>query len=263
MVPKQGRGFLQTLQIKGVTVEFNELAETLREGYEANGVYIIDASGRLLGFSEREPRPTSFDAAWLKQRRFPPELNQAVLKLGAVVCGEEVRSLLPLPNGLVAPIIGGGVRVGTLIVARESPAFGNEDVDAAEIAATCIGVVIEYDISERREDDAAEREEARSAVSNLSYSEIRAVKRILGELDGMEGVLVASKVADVAGITRSVIVNALRKLASANVIESRSLGMKGTYLRVTNRYLSEELARQPVPVETGSNGTGEDQAVDF
>ncbi len=40
-------------------------------------------------------------------------------------------------------------------------------------------------------------------------------------------VIVASKVADRVGITRSVIVNALRKLESAGVIESRSLGMKG------------------------------------
>ncbi len=46
------------------------------------------------------------------------------------------------------------------------------------------------------------------------------------ELGGTEGLLIASKVADRVGITRSVIVNALRKLESAGVIESRSLGMK-------------------------------------
>ena len=38
--------------------------------------------------------------------------------------------------------------------------------------------------------------------------------------------LVASKVADKVGITRSVIVNALRKFESAGIIESRSLGLK-------------------------------------
>ena len=41
------------------------------------------------------------------------------------------------------------------------------------------------------------------------------------ELDGEEGLLVASKIADQLGITRSVIVNALRKFESAGVIESR------------------------------------------
>ena len=43
-------------------------------------------------------------------------------------------------------------------------------------------------------------------------------------MDGKEGILVASKIADRVGITRSVIVNALRKFESAGVIESRSYG---------------------------------------
>ena len=53
--------------------------------------------------------------------------------------------------------------------------------------------------------------------------------------------MVASKVADRVGITRSVIVNALRKFESAGVIESKSLGMKGTYIRVLNEYLLDEI----------------------
>ena len=57
----------------------------------------------------------------------------------------------------------------------------------------------------------------------------------------MEGILVASRVADKSSITRSVIVNALRKLESAGVIESRSLGMKGTHIKVINEKLLEYL----------------------
>ena len=55
------------------------------------------------------------------------------------------------------------------------------------------------------------------------------------------GILVASKIADRVGITRSVIVNALRKFESAGVIESRSSGMKGTYIKVVNDYVFKEL----------------------
>ena len=53
----------------------------------------------------------------------------------------------------------------------------------------------------------------------------------------------ASKVADRVGITRSVIVNALRKFESAGVIESRSSGMKGTYIIVLNDYVFTELEK--------------------
>lgn len=51
----------------------------------------------------------------------------------------------------------------------------------------------------------------------------------------------ASKIADRVGITRSVIVNALRKFESAGVIESRSSGMKGTYIKVLNDVLFDEI----------------------
>ena len=55
--------------------------------------------------------------------------------------------------------------------------------------------------------------------------------------------LVASKIADRVGITRSVIVNALRKFESAGVIESRSSGMKGTYIKVLNPAVFDELKK--------------------
>ena len=35
--------------------------------------------------------------------------------------------------------------------------------------------------------------------------------------------------------------NALRKFESAGIIESRSSGMKGTYIKVLNDYIFEEL----------------------
>ncbi len=57
--------------------------------------------------------------------------------------------------------------------------------------------------------------------------------------------VVASKVADRVGITRSVIVNTLWKLVNAGVLESRSLGMKGTYIKVLNPNL--------IPVLNASN----------
>jgi transcriptional pleiotropic repressor len=81
------------------------------------------------------------------------------------------------------------------------------------------------------------------AISTLSYSELKAVKAIFDALEGDEGRLTASNIADKIGITRSVIVNALRKLESAGIIESRSLGMKGTYLKVLNPLFKDELVR--------------------
>ena len=81
------------------------------------------------------------------------------------------------------------------------------------------------------------------ALDTLSYSELEAVRHVFNELEDNQGLLVASKIADKVGITRSVIVNALRKLESAGVVEVRSLGMKGTYIRILNDFLLDELER--------------------
>ena len=83
----------------------------------------------------------------------------------------------------------------------------------------------------------------RSAISTLSFSELEAITHIFDELEGDEGILVASKIADRVGITRSVIVNALRKFESAGVIESRSSGMKGTYIKIINDAVFDELKK--------------------
>ena len=56
------------------------------------------------------------------------------------------------------------------------------------------------------------------------------------------------RISDGSGLQRtihpdfiSVIVNALRKFESAGVIESRSSGMKGTYIKVLNDVVFDEL----------------------
>ena len=66
----------------------------------------------------------------------------------------------------------------------------------------------------------------------------------LADLDGNKRQVTASVVADHIGITRSVIVNALRKLESAGIIESRSLAMKGTYLKVLIDDIFEEVKKR-------------------
>ena len=98
-------------------------------------------------------------------------------------------------------------------------------------------------VNEEQAEEARKRQIVKSAISTLSYSELEAIHHIFEELNGKEGILVASKIADRVGITRSVIVNALRKFESAGVIESRSSGMKGTYIKVVNDMMFEELGK--------------------
>lgn len=236
--------YLQTLQQTTTDVDFNELSEALRVAMNDGSVYILGKRGKILGYSLEEGfDSTPFDSEWL----FSGEAPNSVQSLANRVADISVQEG---PNGetiMVTPIIGGDERVGSILCVSRGKNYQNEDMDIANIAGVTLGMIISRVIHERQEDKAAESRAARSAINSLSYSEIVAMQRIFEELDGDEGLLIASRIADEAEITRSVIVNALRKLASANVIESRSLGMKGTYLRIINPEIRKEFEKQWYP----------------
>ena len=145
--------------------------------------------------------------------------------------------------GMVAPIDIAGERVGTLVMYRMERPYDIEDIILAEYGASVVGLEIMRSINEENTEEIRKTSIVKSAISTLSFSEQEAIKHIFEELKGNEGILVASKVADRVGITRSVIVNALRKFESAGVIESRSLGMKGTYIKILNNFLTDEIDR--------------------
>lgn len=241
------------LQNEGGGIDFSDLAAALRDVVEDTSVYVVSRKGKLLGHALVGGFDTTpFDASWLDKGMLPDDLALALLKVGALSTAGDAAKILDERMAAIVPIVGSGRRVGSLLMVRVEGDFSEEDLAMGEYVATAVGMVISYAIDEEEEDEAEEKRMARSAIKSLSYSEILAMQHIFDELQGDEGLLVASRIADQAGITRSVIVNALRKLASANVIESRSLGMKGTYLRILNREIRNELDRQRYPYLSGS-----------
>lgn len=233
--------YLQLLQQITSDVDFDELSEALREAMGESSVYIIGRKGRVIGYAlEKGFDSTPFDAEWLAEGVASNQIQSMANRVADI-------SIQEGPNDetvMIVPVIGGDERVGSVLIVRRSGEFSDEDMDIAQIAGVTLGMIISRVIHEKQEDKAAEARAARNAINSLSYSEILAMQRIFEELDGDEGLLVASRIADEAEITRSVIVNALRKLASANVIESRSLGMKGTYLRILNPEIRKEFEKQ-------------------
>ena len=144
---------------------------------------------------------------------------------------------------VVSPIEIAGERLGTLFLYRHGDMYDIDDIILCEYGTTVVGLEMLRSVSEESAEESRKIAVVKSAIGTLSYSETQAIVHIFQELNGMEGVLVASKIADRAGITRSVIVNALRKIESAGIIESRSSGMKGTYIKVRNDVVFEEVRK--------------------
>lgn len=144
-------------------------------------------------------------------------------------------------RALITPIDIGGNRLGTLFFYRNKDDFSIEDIILCEYGATVVSLEMLRSVREEDEMENRMNLAIEGALSALSYSEKEAVIRVFDELAGCEGIVVASRIADQSNITRSVIVNALRKFESAGIIEAKSSGMKGTYIRVLNPQIFDEI----------------------
>ncbi len=223
----------------GDHVNFKDMAETMSEVIDAN-IFVVSRRGKLLGYSLKQEIENDRMQQMLEERKFPEEYTTGLFKIEETSPNLDVNSdytAFPIENrdlfssGLttIVPIIGGGQRLGTLVLARLNDSFDDDDLILAEYGATVVGMEILHEKTQEIEEEARSKAVVQMAISSLSYSELEAVEHIFEELDGKEGLLVASKIADRVGITRSVIVNALRKLESAGVIESRSLDERNVY----------------------------------
>ncbi|MHC5374619.1 GTP-sensing pleiotropic transcriptional regulator CodY [Enterococcus sp. LJL120] len=232
---------------------YDKMALILGDVLDSNA-YIISKEGALLGYNERHDVNNDRVKSMFIEKQFPKnytdrvdllDKTEANIPIDSAMTAFPVELRSDFPNGLttVVPIFGAGERLGTIILSRMEKNFDDDDLVLAEYSATVVGMQVLYQKSRSIEDEVRSATAVQMAVNTLSYSELKAVQAIFKALDGDEGRLTASNIADEIGITRSVIVNALRKLESAGIIESRSLGMKGTYLKVLNSRFKEELAK--------------------
>ncbi|MCT4509783.1 MAG: GTP-sensing pleiotropic transcriptional regulator CodY [Tepidibacter sp.] len=231
-------------------VSFPQLCEILSEVLNTN-TYIISGKGKILGAHLTDIKGSLIISdEETGDQKLPEEYTNNIMKVTDTVeniTGDKFLEIFK--NDIegsgkfttIVPIMGSGQRVGSLLLARFDSEFTDEDIVLAEYSATVVCLEILRAKSEEMEEEMRKKAVVQMAIGTLSYSELEAVEHIFNELDGMEGLLVASKIADRVGITRSVIVNALRKFESAGVIESRSLGMKGTHIRILNPKLLDEL----------------------
>ena len=236
-------------------LNYEEGARILREGIEAD-VFIISPSGRILGYSLIKGSECDyFKENILDKEEFPEWYNEKFLMAAnesrtdivqesencIFVKDERINCVNPPQSLGVVPILGGGRRLGTVLLHSYTGEFSVDDIVLAEIGAAIVSMEMMRAREERKMEETRYRAITEVAFSSLSYSELEAMAEIFRELNGEEGIVVASKIADNLGITRSVIVNALRKFESAGVIDSRSLGMKGTFIKVKHPIFKEEI----------------------
>ena len=178
------------------------------------------------------------------------ESNILVISKKGKVLGTGYYAGVEVINELVYDKVGGFVDemlnerlLSVLFMYKSDSSYEIDDIILSEYGTTVVGLEMMRSVNEENAEEVRKKKIVRSAIDTLSTSELDAIKNIFKELNGNEGTLVASKIADNVGITRSVIVNALRKFESAGVIDCKSSGMKGTYIKVINEYVFDELSK--------------------
>jgi transcriptional pleiotropic repressor len=229
--------------------DYQRIAKLLTDLSSAN-VYIINREGRILGYSWVNEYDCNIMEELLTLNMMPENYVDKINMTRESVlnhtdngrcaysdkpCKYSNKHVLYVPISVMAE------RLGTLILARFGEPFVTKDLVLAEYLSTVVGLEILNERGRNIEERGRERLVVQMAMRALSFSEIESVKHIIEDLRGLDGVVIASRVADRVGVTRSVIVNALRKLGSAGIIESRSLGMKGTYIKILSPLFLDEL----------------------
>ncbi len=228
-------------------VVFNDICAVLTGILDSN-ILVISKKGKILGIGRNRQTDEIKELISGEVGGFiDPLLNERLLGILSTKENVNLETLgfasgeVSLYQAIITPIDIAGERLGTLFVYRLESQYDIDDIILSEYGTTVVGLEMMRSVNEESAEESRKVQIVKSAISTLSFSELEAITHIFDEMEGKEGVLVASKIADRVGITRSVIVNALRKFESAGVIESRSSGMKGTYIKVLNDVVFEEL----------------------
>jgi len=233
-------------------IELSEIGNVLKETIGCN-TYLINSEGEILSFNLLN----DFNCKVLQkgtpnEKEISESYKNNLLKLSETrknIKSEDHKCIFNLDKGCnyenkvksIIPIYGGSNRLGTIMLVRFDESFTNNEIFLGEYGAAVVGMEIMKKENKNKEKKIRKQTEVEIAVNSLSYSETEAVEYILEKLEGEKGVFVISKIAKKIGISRTIVIGALKKLESAGVIETHSLGMKGTHVEILNNYLREKV----------------------
>lgn len=227
-------------------VAFDDLCEVLGQMLSTD-TFVFSRKGKVLGLFYIEKNRGKEDAYHLEKGEYiDGKLNERFMNVLSTKENVNLETFGFPKNdvadvkALITPIRIGGVHLGTLVLCRREEEFSIEDIIISEYSTTVVGLEMMWSVQQESDREENDKKNFSSAVAALTSLEQRAVSCVFFELDGREGTLVTSKLAKEIGITRTVIVNALRKLESAGLIKTKSSGVKGTHIRILNGMVYDE-----------------------
>lgn len=218
-------------------------------GFLSSNVYIISKRGKILG--------AGIDEASGSLPGFPDGVGECIEerlneRFLSILSTKENVNLETLGfeeydvdglTALISPVCIRGERLGSFFMYRKDRTYRIDDIILCEYCNAVIGLLLTNSLMVETGEIKDKKEAISSAIRALTELERKAVALVIHNLSGSEGLVVTSKLASQYGITRSVIVGALKKLESARLIRTQSSGVKGTKIEVLNDIVYDEFER--------------------
>lgn len=232
-------------------IDFDDLCQTISNDLKSN-VILISFKGKILGLCNDAETPVLDGVKKLHYGSYAsPELSG---RLRNTLSTKENLNLMTLGfskeeiegyQSMLVPIRMAGSGLGSLFLYRLDEQYSIDEIILAEYSAMVIALAIQRAQREEYSRLQQKQEELDNVIHILTKLELRAMLLVLGELDGAtKGTLVASSLANRFGITRSVIVNAMKKCEGVGVIRTKSAGLKGTQVCVLNDLFTAKMIEQ-------------------
>ena len=131
-----------------------------------------------------------------------------------------------------------------LILIRASQPFDANEGLLAHIACTICAIFLRQKSAMDKAEKAKKRDSIRVLINALSFSELEACGEIINKIAAdTEGIVNGGKIAKKLGFAPSIVTSTLKKLDASGMVETRSLGMKGSYVKIKEPLLVEEMKK--------------------
>lgn len=221
-----------------------------------SNVYLYDNNGNIVCYSVHNEYYCEYNKGFLTSNSMPKEyMNLTKTLTGPMLNIYDSNPQCTSPEisnciyddryTSIVPIFHSYEKIGAILLIRYNKPFTDEDQIICEHAFAIISLELARREIEEIKANSLEIASANIAFKSLSYSEIMVCREVFSQIKNKEGIIIANDIATDLFITRSIINNALKKLESAGIIVVKSLGVKGTYIKILNKNILINLENAP------------------
>lgn len=241
------------------SVSIDDLCGELGSILECN-IYLFDAEGNIFAYSVANKFICPYTERSLADQELPYYYMNSFLENDHSVTNvfeenpictdsEVVSCLFNNRYYSVYPIYSQFKKTGGILFIRYELPFSEDNQILCEYTCAIVSVEMLRREQEKIEQRSMELTKAKLAVDFLTFSEKKAARAVLADINWDQGEVFLNSIASETFTTPSTVSSALKKLELASVITTESRGVKGKCVQVVNSDLKEQLASKERDLE--------------